>query len=55
MIMKYITIAAAAVVVVILFAGFILEFLGFYKRNEKHHMDNDEFDYGHNVNHDSNE
>lgn len=51
MIMKYITIAAAAVVVVILFAGFILEFLGFYKRNEKPYVDNSEFDYGHNVNH----
>ena len=36
----------------ILSTGFILEFLGFYKRmerKEKHHMDNDEFDYGHNV------
>lgn len=38
----------------ILFVGIFLDFIGYYKRmerNEKHHMDNDEFDYGHNVNH----
>lgn len=38
----------------ILFMGIFLDFIGYYKRmerNEKHHMDNDEFDYGHNVNH----
>lgn len=38
----------------IIFVGIFLDFIGYYKRmerNEKHHMDNDEFDYGHNVNH----
>lgn len=38
----------------ILFVGIFLDFIGYYKRmerNEKPHMDNDEFDYGHNVNH----
>lgn len=34
----------------ILFVGIFLDFIGM-ERNEKHHMDNDEFDYGHNVNH----
>ena len=51
--MKIIVIAAFLLCVAILSTGFILEFLGFYKRMEKmeHYMDNDEYDYGHNVNH----
>lgn len=41
--------AVAAIIMV----GCILDFLGFYDRIGKmeHHLDNDEFDYGHDVNH----
>ena len=38
----------------ILFVGIFLDFIGYYKRmerKEKHHIDNGEFDYGHNGNH----
>lgn len=43
-------VAGACIVVVM---GIIFDFLGFYDRMEKmeHHLDNDEYDYGHNVNH----
>lgn len=55
--MKVIVIGGFLLCVVILFAGFVLEFLGFYKRTENNnsYMDNDEFDYGHDVNHEDNE
>ena len=51
--MKYLITIGFCLVMLILVVGFILDFIGFYERMEKmeHYMDNDEYDYGHNVNH----
>lgn len=54
MIGMIIVVTAFCLVVAVLLMGIFLDFIGYYnrmERNEKHHMDNDEFDYGHNVNH----
>lgn len=45
--------ACICIAVIVIIVGIILDFLGFYDRIGKmeHHLDNDEFDYGHDVNH----
>lgn len=48
-----VVIAAFLICVIILVTGFILDFIGFYKRMARmeHYMNNDEYDYGHDVKH----
>lgn len=50
---------AVALACLIIIAGVILEVLGFYEKMEQRdgrpHDDNDEYDYGHNVNHEPEE
>lgn len=54
MIGKTIVISLFGIVALILLVGITLDCLGYYEkkeRKEKSFMANDEFDYGHNVNH----
>ena len=52
-ILKVLVIALSIITFIILFTGIILDMAGYYNHlhREDNFMENDEFDYGHNVEH----